>query len=76
MRILYHHRIRSKDGQYVHIEEMIEALRALGHEVIVVGPAAIQEEDFGAEAALISTLKRSLPGAVYELMARLHLRAI
>ena len=28
MKILYHHRTRSKDGQYVHIEEMIHALRA------------------------------------------------
>ena len=27
MRILYHHRTASKDGQAVHIEEMIEALR-------------------------------------------------
>ena len=26
MRILYHHRIRSKDGQYVHIEELIDAV--------------------------------------------------
>ena len=27
MRILYHHRIRSKDGQFVHLEEMIAALQ-------------------------------------------------
>jgi glycosyltransferase involved in cell wall biosynthesis len=29
-RILYHHRIRSDDGQAVHVREMIAALRALG----------------------------------------------
>ena len=40
MKILYHHRTASKDGQAVHIEEMIEALRALGHEVRVVAPMA------------------------------------
>ena len=38
MRILYHHRTASKDGQAVHIEEMIEALRSLGHEVRIVAP--------------------------------------
>ena len=38
MKILYHHRTRSKDGQFVHIEEMIEALRGLGHEGIVAAP--------------------------------------
>jgi glycosyltransferase involved in cell wall biosynthesis len=68
MRILYHHRIRSKDGQYVHIEEMVGALRALGHEVIVVGPAAVEKEAFGAEAGVTSILKRFLPKFFYELM--------
>jgi glycosyltransferase involved in cell wall biosynthesis len=32
-RILYHHRIRADDGQAVHVRELIEALRRLGHEV-------------------------------------------
>ena len=32
-RILYHHRIRSDDGQAVHVRELITALRAAGHEV-------------------------------------------
>ena len=27
MKILYHHRIASKDGQYVHIEEIIKAMK-------------------------------------------------
>jgi hypothetical protein len=38
MKILYHHRTASKDGQAVHIEEMIEAMRSLGHQVRVVAP--------------------------------------
>ncbi|MGE0141757.1 MAG: glycosyltransferase family 4 protein [Planctomycetota bacterium] len=33
-RILYHHRIRADDGQAVHVRELIEALRAEGHEVL------------------------------------------
>lgn len=68
MKILYHHRVGSKDGQYVHIEEMIAALRALGHEVVIIGPALVEKEEFGAEAAVVSRLKRALPAAVYELM--------
>ncbi|MGA0059285.1 MAG: glycosyltransferase [Planctomycetota bacterium] len=34
LRILYHHRIRSDDGQAVHVRELIGALRAEGHEVL------------------------------------------
>ena len=30
MRILYSHRIRSRDGQSVHLEAMVAALRAEG----------------------------------------------
>ncbi|MCX7192851.1 MAG: glycosyltransferase family 4 protein [Proteobacteria bacterium] len=68
MKILYHHRIRSKDGQYVHVEEMIGAFRELGHEVVVVGPQAIDNEAFGSDAGMIVWMKRHLPGCVYELM--------
>jgi hypothetical protein len=32
MRILFHHRIASRDGQAVHIEELIAALQRQGHE--------------------------------------------
>jgi glycosyltransferase involved in cell wall biosynthesis len=68
VRILYHHRTRSKDGQYVHIEEMIHALRAQGHEVIIAAPPAIENEDFGADAGAVALLKRWLPKWFYELM--------
>ena len=67
MKILYHHRTRSKDGQYVHIEEMIGALRELGHEVIIVAPAGAENESFGADAGGVAWLKRHLPKFVYEL---------
>jgi hypothetical protein len=38
MRILYHHRIASRDGQTTHIEEMVHALQQRGAEVRIVGP--------------------------------------
>lgn len=68
MKILYHHRTRSKDGQYVHIEEMITALREQGHEVIIVAPPSAESEAFGADAGLVAWLKRHLPKWFYELM--------
>lgn len=68
MKILYHHRTRSKDGQYVHIEEIINALREQGHEVIVVAPAGAENESFGADAGAVAWLKRYLPQWFYELM--------
>jgi len=73
MKILFHHRIASRDGQAVHMDEMIDALRALGHEVILVGPArGGQETEFGADAGLIATLKRLLPRAIYEMLEAVY----
>jgi glycosyltransferase involved in cell wall biosynthesis len=68
LRILYHHRIGSKDGQAVHIESLIAALRREGHEVNVVSPPAFRSIDFGGESRAFSRLKRLLPRAGYELL--------
>jgi glycosyltransferase involved in cell wall biosynthesis len=68
MKILYHHRIRSKDGQYVHLEELTRALAKLGHEIVLVGPVAIDKEEFGADAGGIATLKKFLPRFIYEIL--------
>ncbi len=68
MRILYHHRTASKDGQAVHIEELTAALRKLGHDLIVVGPKATASRSFGTEGRVVPSLKRYLPRVLYELM--------
>jgi glycosyltransferase involved in cell wall biosynthesis len=68
MKILYHHRTASKDGQAVHIEELIQALRQLGHEVRVVAPEIGTGGDMGAEAGWVQRLKAHLPKALYELL--------
>jgi glycosyltransferase involved in cell wall biosynthesis len=78
MRILYHHRTASKDGQAVHIEEMIGALRELGHEVLVVAPGGQKHADgaagksgegqMGGDMGWVHRLKALLPKAVYEVM--------
>lgn len=73
MKILFHHRIASRDGQAVHMDEMIDALRALGHEVVLAGPArGGQESEFGSDAGLIATLKRLLPRAAYEILEAIY----
>ena len=70
MRILYHHRTASKDGQAVHIEEMVGALRALGHEVRVVAPAPAADEGaaMGGQVGWVHRLRAALPKALYELL--------
>ena len=72
MKILYHHRTASKDGQAVHIEEMIEAMRTQGHEVRVVAPSmggdAQNQGAMGGEVGWVPRLKAALPKAVYEMM--------
>ena len=75
MKILYHHRTASKDGQAVHIDEMIHALREQGHEVRVVAPgldadpaAPGAKGEMGAETNCVNGLRARLPKAVYELL--------
>lgn len=68
MKILYHHRIASKDGQITHIEEMVHALQALGHEVRLVGPNVHQSDTGqGGSAGWVGRLKSILPTRLYEL---------
>jgi glycosyltransferase involved in cell wall biosynthesis len=68
MRVLYHHRIASNDGQAVHIEEIIAALRARGHDVKVVGPSGLHAQQFGFEGGVVARLKRLVPHFAYELL--------
>ena len=67
MRILYSHRIQSRDGQSVHVEELIAALRELGHEVLVVGPGFYEQAEFGGESGLVAAIRARLPRAMAEL---------
>ena len=67
MRILYSHRVQSKDGQGVHIEELIRALRELGHEIRVVGPSFYDQAGFGGESRTIGMIRKMLPGAAQEI---------
>jgi glycosyltransferase involved in cell wall biosynthesis len=59
--ILYHHRTRSADGQSIHIDGLVGALRAAGHVVHVVGPRRIA-------ATQTPIVGRVLPRFVHELL--------
>lgn len=68
LRVLYHHRIASSDGQLTHIDEMVGALRTLGAEVLVVGPQVHKtDKGQGGSPGWVGVLKAVLPAAVYEL---------
>ena len=66
MRILYSHRIQSRDGQGLHVEAIVGALRRAGHEVMVVGPSFYDQASFGGESRAVDLLRRFLPGALGE----------
>jgi glycosyltransferase involved in cell wall biosynthesis len=68
MKILFHHRVASRDGQAVHIEELTSALREEGHEIVMVGPSSWEGTGFGQSNPAIDRIKRAIPGAIYELL--------
>ncbi|HYH23096.1 MAG TPA: glycosyltransferase family 4 protein [Azospirillum sp.] len=74
MKILYHHRTQARDGCIVHIGELIAALRALGHEVVVVAPPGTEggpAADTGSGGP-VDRLRRALPKAAFELLEFLY----
>ncbi len=68
MKILYHHRTASRDGQSTHIEEMVNAMRNLGHVVEIAAPDVIDADQTGGSGGWAGKLKRLLPRPVYELL--------
>lgn len=68
MKILYHHRVTSPDGQAVHIRSLIEALRGEGHEVVVVGPVDLEKTDLSAGSGASGIVRAVLPRSVCELL--------
>ncbi len=68
MKILYHHRTLADGAEGIHILEMIEAFRAIGHEVIVHAMAHGESRGSGHQG-FWKRLKASLPNGVFELAA-------
>jgi glycosyltransferase involved in cell wall biosynthesis len=68
MRILYHHRTLADGAEGVHIQEMVEAFEALGHQVSVHALAHARARGEGSTSAL-ARLKTHLPQLLFELAA-------
>ena len=69
MRILYHHRTQGEEPESIHIDAIVQALRTLGHEVRIVGPAPLTQKPTGEQRpTLLGRIKRAAPQAVFELL--------
>lgn len=67
MKILYHHRTASRDGQSTHIQEMIGGLRAIGCQVEESAPSIGEDNPSGGSGGWVGKLKAVLPRSLYEL---------
>ena len=65
MRILYQHRTLADGAEGVHIAAMVDAFRALGHEVRVIGVAAGGAASPGSSVA--ARVKQAMPAPLLEL---------
>ncbi len=71
MKILYSHRTKSADGQYVHIRALTDALREQGDDLSIVGPEGVSKVatrslDAGSGTSEKGVKKWSIPKPVYE----------
>lgn len=67
MNILYHHRTKSRDGQAVHIRELIAALRARGHAVEEWALSRGEQGDMGSEGGPLARMAARAPRVLYEI---------
>lgn len=75
LRILYSHRVHSRDGQSVHVEELVGAFRGGGNEVRVIGPSLYKTARFGGESPAVAMIRKFLPSVLKE-VAEILLNAI
>jgi glycosyltransferase involved in cell wall biosynthesis len=77
MRVLYHHRTQGEEPESIHIESIVAALRALGHEVRIVGPVDIEHREAATTAVTAAKprkpsrlvrIKQAVPRSVFELL--------
>jgi glycosyltransferase involved in cell wall biosynthesis len=69
MRILYHYRTSASDGSAVHINGLVGALRALGAEVMLVGPAAsVAKSGEPRRSGTVHRMRKALPRGAHEVL--------
>lgn len=67
MKIIYHHRTLADGAEGIHIAEMVNAFRQLGHEVFLIGPGVKQEGPGEGRSSRFLWVKRLVKGPFYEL---------
>ncbi|MGH9361115.1 MAG: glycosyltransferase family 4 protein, partial [Thermoanaerobaculia bacterium] len=67
MRILYHHRTLGDGAEGIHVKEMVNAFRRLGHEVKVAALIGEATDSSSRKQRRWTRLARLMPGFVYEL---------
>ncbi len=70
MKILYHHRTQGEEPESIHIQSIVNALRELGHEVVVVGPSKKELGRGGGNGnvSILSRVKKTVPAFCFELL--------
>lgn len=69
MRILYHHRTQGEEPESIHIMAIVNALRAHGHEVVLVGPRSARAlSSQSGKRSLLGRIKAKSPRLIFELM--------
>lgn len=69
MKVLYHHRTQGEEPESIHIMAIVEALRGLGHEVKLVGPAEIgPRSQVKRPPGLMARIKEAVPRPMVELL--------
>lgn len=68
MKILYHHRTLGDGAEGIHIAEMVNAFRELGHEVRIVSPIGGQTNVKNERITRLTQLKLLVPSAAYEIL--------
>ena len=53
----------------VHIEELVQAFEAIGHEVVVIGPAGMDDMKFGGQLGIVDRLK-AMPSMRHQILPR------
>jgi len=68
MRIVYHHRTLADGAEGIHIAEMVNAFRQLGHEVLLIGPGVEKKGASENRTNKFKWIKWFFRGPFYELV--------
>lgn len=72
LKILYHHRTKSRDGQYIHIRSLIDAFHKAGHQVEETGLTATHTGTVQEESRFWNGFVNFVPRKVVELLEYLY----